>query len=394
MIRHRTAVLSFVLLAVASACGRDGVPGITAVLGDDAPVAIDVSPATASLAPGATQQFSATVQMRSGRIISHAPVQWSTADPAVATVNGSGLVTAVSIGTTDVRAAFANDTGTAVVHVEVVLRNVIIFTNDSNRFGDIAVMNPDGSGRRFLTTDGGGYASPIISPDGRRVAFMAWNGHNWDLDLMDADGSHQSLLVHRSDFDNAPAWSPDGSQIAFSSMIDGPYGEYGRIFVINVDGTGLHQVSPEETDPTVYSYDGGSSWSPDGKRIAFSRNGRVHVVNVDGTGLTPLPVGADYPAWSPDGTRLALDATAGDGISHIWVSNADGTNAVVVTNPSIQDNTPRWSPDSRRIVFNRVTSDYTFEIVVMNADGTGQVVVSHNTDPRVSDGWPSWSPLP
>jgi hypothetical protein len=210
MIRQRAKILTFVLLAFVAGCTGE-TPDITALATPaDEAIAVDVTPASASLVPGATQQFSARVRTQSGKTLDHARVSWSTADPSIATVNATGLVTAVANGTTTVRAKFATVAGMADVRVQTVLRNVIICTNDSNRFGDIMVMNPDGSGRRFLTTDGAGYASPIISPDGRRVAFMAWNGHDWNLELMNADGGNRSLLVHRSTFDNAPSWSPDG----------------------------------------------------------------------------------------------------------------------------------------------------------------------------------------
>jgi Tol biopolymer transport system component len=386
---RRWTVLAMV--AVCSACGREGVPGITAVLGNE-PVIIDVSPATVSLVPGSTQQFSATVRTRSGEIIERAPVKWSTADPAVATVTGSGLVTAVATGTTALRATFANDTGTVVVHVETVLRNVLIFSNDSVLFGDIVVMNPDGSGRRRITTDGAGYEAPAISPDGRRIAYAQFNNGTRGIYIMNADGTNRSLLISRSLFDGEPAWSPDGSQIAFRSLNSGPFGDYGRIFVINVDGTGLHQVSPEETDPNAYSFDASPSWSPDGSRIAFDRTGQTAIINADGTGLT-LIGGGEHPSWSPDGTRFAFEGVS-EGTTHIYVCNADGSNPVRITNSSPnQENTPHWSPDSRRIVFNRVADDFTFQIYVINADGTGEVSLSHPGG-GISDSWPNWSPLP
>ena len=391
MIRQRARVLTFVLLAFAGACSRD-VPDVTAVAtaADDA-IAIDVTPASASLAPGATQQFAATVRTRGGGTLDHARVTWSTADPSIATVSVTGLVTAVANGSTTVSATFAAAAGTAQVRVEVVLRDVLIFTNDSVLYGDIMVMHPDGSGRRRITHDGAGYEAPAISRDGRRIAYAQYNNGTRGIYLMNADGTDRSLLISRSLFDGEPAWSPDGSQIAFRSLNPGPYGDYGRIFVINVDGTGLRQVSPE-TDPATYSFDGSPSWSPDGSKIAYDRNGQTAIINADGTGLT-LIGGGEHPSWSPDGTRFAFEGVS-EGTTHIYVCNADGSNPVRITSGSPnQENTAHWSPDSRRIVFNRVADDYTFQIYVINADGTDEVYLSH-VGGGIDDSWPNWSPLP
>jgi Tol biopolymer transport system component len=391
MKQPRARILTFALLALAGACGRD-IPDITAVVAADDAISIDVTPASASLAPGATQQFSATVRTRAGRTLDHVRVTWSTADPSIATVSSTGLVTGVANGSTTVRATFAAAAGTAQVRVETVLRNVLIFTNDSVLYGDILVMSPDGSGRRRITTDGAGYEAPAISPDGRRIAYAQFTNGTRGIYLMNADGTNRSLLIARSSFDGEPAWSPDGSQIAFRSLNSGPFGDYGRIFVINVDGTGLRQVSPEETDPNAYSFDASPAWSPGGSRIAFDRNGQTAIINADGTGLTFIG-GGEHPSWSPDGTRFAFESVS-DGTTHIYVCNADGSNPVRITSSSPnQENTPHWSPDSRRIVFNRVGDDFTFQIYVIHADGTGEVSLSHPGG-GISDSWPNWSPLP
>src|SRR3989441_12027250 len=85
-----------------------------------------------------------------------------------------------------------------------------------------------------------------------------------------------------------PVWSPDGCQIAFRSVLETPGGPIGRISIINADGTGLRQVTPEP-GPLDFAFDEGPTWSPDGTRLAFTRNSVLHIINVDGTGMTALP---------------------------------------------------------------------------------------------------------
>src|SRR2546427_8205182 len=182
--------------------------------------------------------LTATVRSTSGTVIDHATVTWSSTSALVANVTQAGLVTAVGKGTTQIQATFTNVTGSAVVTVNnaTVLRNVILYATEEFGLSELAVVKPDGTGRRRLTTDQFGYFMPDISRDGRHIAFAGPGG----IYAMNAVGTGATLVVSRgSSIDATPAWSPDGSRIAFRSMVDGPFGSAGRIFVVNVDGTGL-----------------------------------------------------------------------------------------------------------------------------------------------------------
>ena len=75
------------------------------------------------------------------------------------------------------------------------------------------------------------------------------------------------------------------------------------------------------------------------------------------------------PTWSPDGKRIAFSSNR-DGNLEIYVMNADGSQQTRLTNNSSFDDYPAWSPDGKRIAFTSYR-DRKYEIYVMNADGSG-----------------------
>jgi len=266
---------------------------------------------------------------------------------------------------------------------------IAFFTRQFNTVdGGLGVMRVDGSGRRPLPGGELGF-EPSISPDGRRIAFS----RNTDLGVtsvyvMNVDGSGTTSVAQGIVLNPGPVWSPDGCQIAFRSSLETNGGSVGRISIVNADGTGLHQVSPEP-GPNDFAFDESPTWSPTGTQLAFTRNSVLHVINVDGTGLMALPNEdmALNPSWSPDGQRIAY--TSGDPFGEIRLRNPDGSNLaqVTVATSGTFDFWPRWAPDSRRLVIAHVAGDQ-IQTVTINADGTNPVNL---TPAGVLDFMPDWS---
>lgn len=92
-------------------------PGQMPVSVTIASLTVTVTPGTASLVPGGTQQFTGVVQAPGGTVISNSPL-WATSNPAIATVSASGMVTALTAGDVDIVATYGGVAG--ISHVTVV----------------------------------------------------------------------------------------------------------------------------------------------------------------------------------------------------------------------------------------------------------------------------------
>ena len=96
----------------------EGQSGTAAVTVSVVPVAsVSVSPATASLTVGQTSQLTATPKDASGNPLTGRVITWATSNAAVATVNASGLVTAVLAGSATITATSEGKSATAGITV-------------------------------------------------------------------------------------------------------------------------------------------------------------------------------------------------------------------------------------------------------------------------------------
>ena len=245
----------------------------------------------------------------------------------------------------------------------------------------IYVMNEDGGAETLVATDAG--ADLAWTVDGLRLAFGLG-----DIFVMNADGTARRKVTDNVHSEDSPTWSPDGTRIAFSRQEAPPEGD-AEIFIVNADGSGEQQITDNSSD------DFWPAWSPDGSRIALSRRAKseygykIHVITVDGSSDSRLSEGYwDWdvsPEWSPDGTKIVF-ARGGDH-QDVYVMEADGREQTRLTRDS--GSMPVWSPDGTKIAFTSVR-DNNEEIYVMNADGSRQTRLTHSPE---RDYAPAWQPI-
>jgi hypothetical protein len=104
---------------------------------------------------------------------------------------------------------------------------------------------------------------------------------------------------------------------------------------------------------------------------------------------------------SPDGKHLVYCRAMNDEkVSHVYISNADGTSPRQITNSPGADSEPSWSPDGKRIIFVRASRFRPYsmggmvwddmDLWTVGANGNGEIRVT--TSGFYEVGGPHFSP--
>lgn len=227
----------------------------------------------------------------------------------------------------------------------------------------LVVINIDGTGERVLEPSGVGDADAIVwAPDG---TFLLRNVGDFEIVRYDLDGRERQTIATAAILRADAFQPPTGAKVLYESSMDGP-----GLWVMNPDGSGAAKLYTVPLADMDRGCDFNTSrWSPDGTRIAFLRKlpgapegCRIYVMNADGSDAHPLTTATGIWVesdlrWSPDGTSIAFNRWEKHEPTNQWfirpigvVSANGGEVRGVGPTPVPAGAAFSWSPDGRTIV--------------------------------------------
>ena len=262
----------------------------------------------------------------------------------------------------------------------------IAFSAEQSDYDVVEVSN---HGSRRLFGGDRNESDPVWSADHSLLAYVADRGGQDEIWVSSADGrtAHRPLVAQSFFGDDrtimlaSPVFSPDGRRIAYQRNAEKPVWPL-RIWISQTAGGPPVPLLP----PSIVGYQSAPTWSPDGQWIAYAdwtdRRWRLAKVRVGDE--HPIILRSDgvpnaTPEWSPTGEWITWETERG----FILVS-PDGTGERVLSDEHWLAHT--WSHDGMHIFGIRETEDLRLSLVSLDAEsGRVHLVADLGLSPPVNN---------
>jgi TolB protein len=246
----------------------------------------------------------------------------------------------------------------------------------------LVVADADGYNPRSLVTSREPIMSPAWSPDGRRLAYVAYRQGRSAINVIDLESGSSREIVSERGINGSPAWSPDGSKLAVTlSFENNP-----DIYVIDLATGNRTRLT------THWGIDTEPSWSPDGNRIVFTsdRGGNPHIYEIPATGGDPRRLTFEgrqnlRATYSPDGEKLLIVHLAGSGYQ-IALMDLRSRDVQPLTRGPL-DESPTFAPNGQMVIY-ATRGSRGAELATVTVDGRVRQSLRQSGEVRE----PAWSP--
>lgn len=360
--------------------------------------------------------------------------QWSSLEPSVATIDGTGRTRAQGIGVTTIRAEVEGKSASflltvrlaAVARIELSTRALTLEEGEvagltatlKDAAGRVLEGRPvtwssddptivaiDGAGR--LTARRPGSTAVTVSAEGMttkaevtvREIPVAWVGLNPGAFVLELGESRQMQALVRDAqgrelLGRPVSWSVEGGNaiITPTGLVTGVRRGYSQVSATVGGKTAGVAVTVTVGDDFVSD-------------LLFDRGlgaGLSELYTLTpGQGLAPVKLNAGnvsrHPSPAPNGQRIAFAVSMQDLTTRVWMHDLyavdrNGLNMRRLTFLDGEETEPSWSPNGARIAFTHVRPNGRSDIWVMNADGTEPVNLTAEMSSGARRVAASWSP--
>ena len=255
----------------------------------------------------------------------------------------------------------------------------------NNTTYSLIVADSDGFNPQVVARSKESMLSPSWSPDGKKIAYVSFEGGNSAVYVQDiTTGSRQLIESHPKGINASPAWSPDGSKMLVALS-----------YVGNLELFSLDLATHHETRLTNnLAIDTEGTWAPDGKSIYFTsdRSGRPQIYQMSASGGAAQRVSFQGQSNSNadvsfDGKQVAMVQGNGN-VYRIAIMDRSLGDQVRFLSPGPIDESPSFAPNASMLLYAAVEGRRGV-LYAVSADGlVRQRLVLSDGDVRD----PAWGP--